>query len=119
MGTIESELTRLKEQALVASARNDRDFYAGHLADDARAILPIGVLDKAAVLASMTGDRAPFAANRVEDTIVRPIGDCAGVVTYRAIYEGEGGEFAVVATTVYERCAGHWRGVLYQQTPVP
>ena len=115
---IEAELREVKDRALAAAAGNDRGFYADYLADNARAILAGGVLDKEAILASMTGERAPFAALRIEETIVRPIGDRAGVVSYRAVYDRDGREYTVVATTVYEKHDGRWRGVVYQQTPV-
>jgi len=116
---IESELRALKDRALAASAINDRAFYASYLADDARAILPSGVLDKQGVLASMGGHRAPFAALRIEDTTVRVIGEDAGVVGYRAIYARAGQEYSVLVTTIYERRDGRWLGVVYQQTPQP
>lgn len=104
---------------MAASALNDRAFYTDYLADDARAILPTGVLDKRGVLASMAGDRAPFTALRIEDTTVRVIGEDAGVVGYRAIYDRAGQECSVLVTTTYERRDGRWLGVVYQQTPQP
>jgi hypothetical protein len=114
-----AELSKLKAQALEASAHNDRDFYAGYLADDAIAIMPIGMAGKEAVLASMVGDKAPFAALRIENETITPLGPDAGVVTYIAIYPAPGGgERRVAATTVYHRRNGKWQGILYQQTPL-
>lgn len=110
-------LLQLKEQALDASARNDRAFYDSYLHPDAVAILPVGRLGKAQVLASMTGDKAPFSAKRVENTAVQVLGPDAAVVTYDAIYDRGGHEVTVVATTVYKRERDGWKGILYQQTP--
>jgi hypothetical protein len=115
---IAKELAELKEQELKASRENDRDFYATFLADDAVAILPHGQFTKAEVLKSMTGDKAPFSAKRIENTKIRVLDSDAGIITYKAIYEKDGREKAVIATTVYQRKNGAWTGVLYQQTNV-
>ena len=114
-----SELSKLKEEALTASAHNDRKFYAGYLADDAVAILPVGMAGKQQVLDSMVGDKAPFSALRIENEKITPLGDDTGLVTYVAVYPSDGGgERKVAATTVYQRRNGKWQGVLYQQTPL-
>jgi uncharacterized protein (TIGR02246 family) len=113
------ELSALKDAAIKASAKNDRDFYSSYLADDAVAIMPQGVFGKADVLKSMQGTRAPFSANRIEDTEIKVLSPDAAVVTYRAIYARPEGEAAVMATTVYRRGRDGWQGVLYQQTPLP
>ena len=114
------ELRELKRHELKASSENDRDFYDAFLADDAVAILPAGQLSKAEVLNSMQGDKAPFSAKRIEDTEVKALGPDAGLVTYKAFYDQQGGgEYAVAATTVYHREADGWKGVLYQQTKLP
>jgi hypothetical protein len=115
---VQRELAALTEEALRASAENDRTFYDGYLASDATAVLPIGVVTKSQVLGSMQGERAPFAAKRVEDTNIRALGSDAGIVTYRAIYDRDGREVSVMATTVCERQDGVWKGVHYQQTPL-
>jgi hypothetical protein len=55
---------------------------------------------------------------RIEDVEVRPIGEDAGIVTYNAIYDRDGREAMVAATTVYVRGRDGWKGILYQQTPI-
>lgn len=115
---IVEELTALKERALRASAENDRDFYDSYLDDSAIAILPFGRIDKSGVLDAMTGTKAPFSATRVENTLIVPLGEEAAVVTYDAVYERDGAEQVVVATTVYRKNPDGWKGVLYQQTPI-
>jgi hypothetical protein len=113
-----SELRELKDKAVAASAVNDRDFYESYLDDAAVAILPLGMLRKEQVLASMTGEKAPFAAKRIEEEKILPLGSDAGIVTYKATNDGPKGEFSVLATTVYAKRGGRWRGMLYQQTPL-
>jgi hypothetical protein len=113
------ELRELKDRALKASAQNDSEFYDSYLSDDAVAVLPEGRLDKAQLLASMIGERAPFAPKRIEDTRIRALGSDAGVVTFRAIHQRGAEEVAVLVTTVYERRADGWKSVHYQQTPLP
>jgi hypothetical protein len=115
MEEIEATLRSLKDQALAATRDRDQDFYRGYLADDAVAILPAGVFDKAAVVAALGSSQVPFQSSRVADTRVKVLGPDAGVVTYRAtLASGE-----VFVTTVYARRDGTWQGVLYQQTPLP
>jgi hypothetical protein len=112
-----TELLRLKEAALDASARGDGDFYAGYLAEDARAITPAGVATKAEVVAAARV--GGFRSVRVEDTTVDLLCDDMGVVTYRATFaRPDGGTVDVMTTTVYRREGGDWKGVLYQQTPL-
>ncbi|MDQ0465608.1 ketosteroid isomerase-like protein [Caulobacter ginsengisoli] len=115
---VQRELATLTKEALRASAENDRAFYDGYLAPDATAVLPVGVMTKSQVLGSMQGERAPFAAKRIEATHIRALGSDAGIVTYRAIYERDGREVSVMATTVCERRDGVWKAVQYQQTPL-
>lgn len=112
------ELLQLKEEAIEASAKNDRVFYDAYLHPQAMAILPVGRLDKAQVLASMIGDKAPFAAKRVENTAVLVLERDAAIVTYDAIYDRDGREIRVAASTVYKREHDGWKGMLYQQTPL-
>jgi hypothetical protein len=47
-----TDLLRLKQEALDASARCDGDFYAGYLTAGARAITPAGVAGRAEVVAA-------------------------------------------------------------------
>jgi hypothetical protein len=111
------ELLRLKEAALAASARRDGDFYAGYLADGARAITPAGVATKEQVVAAARV--GGFRSATVDDTRVDLLCDDVGLVTYRATFARPGGGTVdVVTTTVYRRLGGVWKGVLYQQTPL-
>jgi hypothetical protein len=114
MQDVEATLRSLKDRALAATRDRDQDFYRGYLADDAVAILPAGVFDKAAVVAALGGSQVPFQSSRIDDTRVVVLGPDAGVVTYRAILASG----PVFVTTVYARRNGTWQGVLYQQTPL-
>jgi hypothetical protein len=115
MEDVEAILRSLKDRALAATRSRDQDFYRGYLADDAIAVLPAGVFDKAAVIAALGSSQVPFQSSTVEDTRVLVLSPDAGVVTYRAsLASGQ-----VFVTTVYARRNGTWQGVLYQQTPLP
>jgi ketosteroid isomerase-like protein len=115
MSDAEQELLDLKERALTATRERDQAFYQDYLADDAVAVLPAGVFGKAAVVAALAGPQVSFQSSAVQDTQVTVLGPDAGVVTYRAVLTGG----TVFVTTVYARRDGRWRGVLYQQTPLP
>jgi hypothetical protein len=114
MDEVTSALLALKDQALAATKARDQDFYRGYLADDAIAILPAGVFDKAAIVAALGAPTVPFQSSEIKDTRVVVLGPDAGAVTYRAtLATGD-----VMTTTIYARRNGVWHGVLYQQTPV-
>jgi hypothetical protein len=115
MNGIETELIELKDAALAATKRADGDFYAGYLHDDAIAITPHGIFDKAAIVAQMSLPASSFASDSVDDVRAIPLSDSSGVVTYRASYPS--GD--VMVTTVYRRDEAGWKGLLYQQTPLP
>lgn len=112
MNDVESTLLSLKDKALTATRDRDQDFYRGYLADDAVAVLPAGVFDKNAVVASLGAQKVPFQSTKIEDTRVMVLGEDAGVVTYRATLPIG----VMLVTTVYARRDGTWQGVFYQQT---
>ena len=112
-----AELLELKDAAIRATAAGDGAFYEHYLADDAVALTPRGKLDKAAIVKAMTGSSG-FRSLGVEDVDARLIGPDTGLVTYRARFaKPDGGETAMLTSTVYCRRNGDWRGVFYQQTP--
>jgi hypothetical protein len=111
---VEATLRALKDRVLAATREHDQEFYRGYLADDAVAVLPAGVFDKAAVIAAVGAPRVPFQASAIEDTRVKVLGPDTGIVTYRATL----GDQVMFVTTVYARRDGAWQGVFYQQTPL-
>jgi len=113
---IESELMRLKDAALAATRARDLAFYRGYLAEDAIAVLPVGVMGKEAILRAV--ERGAIQGADIAGTRVLVLGPDAGLVTYRATFEGEGRRLAAFVTTLYARREGRWLGVLYQQTPL-
>ncbi|OLB74504.1 MAG: hypothetical protein AUI14_23250 [Actinobacteria bacterium 13_2_20CM_2_71_6] len=115
MDDVESVLLSLKEQALAATKRGDGEFYRGYVADDAVAIVPVGVFDKAGIVAAMSAPGGGFQSTSITDTRVKVLNDDTGIVTYVAEFPGRG---SVFVTTVYVRRDGQWQGVLYQQTPL-
>jgi hypothetical protein len=120
MDDVAATLLWLKDRALEATKRRDGEFYLGYLADDATAIVPVGVFDKAAIVAAMSAPGGGFASSAVVDTRVTVLGRDAGVVTYVATFPDPAGgaDRDVFVTTVYARRNGEWKGVLYQQTPL-
>lgn len=115
MNGIQTELLRLKDAALAATKRADGDFYAGYLHEEAIAITPYGVFDKAAIVAQMSSPSSSFASDAIDDVRAIELSDSSGVVTYRASYPS--GD--VMVTTVYRKDDEGWKGLLYQQTPLP
>jgi hypothetical protein len=112
--TIAEHLRELKAGAIRATAERDVAYYDGYLADDAIAVLPYGIFDKAAVLRQVAEPQPGFRASAVEDEQVSVLsGDC-GLVRYVAVYPDR----RAVVSTVFVRRDGAWRAVLYQQTPL-
>ena len=117
--SIPAELLALKNAALRATAESDVAFYAGYLSEHAIGVTPFGVFDKQQILQAMK-DGKSFRSKRVEDERAVPLGVDAGLVTYRATFEApDGGEVVFFVSTLYRRFADGWKGVFYQQTPLP
>jgi hypothetical protein len=116
---IEAVLLALKAAAIRAHEKGDVAFYAEYLADDAIGVTPQGVLDKQQILA-MLRSGGGFRASKIEDTRAIALSDDAGMVTYRAWLETpEWPAREVFVSTLYRRYADGWKGVFYQQTPLP
>ena len=118
-GSIEAELLALKNAALRATAEADVAFYAGYLSDQAIGVTPFGVFNKQQILQGMK-DNKSFRSKKVEDEHAVALGADAGLVTYRATFESADGKEAVFfVSTLYRRFPDGWKGVFYQQTPLP
>jgi hypothetical protein len=116
---IEAVLLALKAAAIRATEKGDAAFYADYLANDAIGVTPFGVFNKQQILQGMK-DGKSFKSSKIEDSRAVALGDEAGLVTYRATFEVEGrpaAEFFV--STLYRRFGDGWKGVFYQQTPLP
>jgi hypothetical protein len=116
---IEAALLALKSYAIRATEKGDTAFYADYLADDAIGVTPFGVFNKQQILEGMK-DGKSFKSSKIEDSRAVALGEDAGLVTYRATFETEGRpptEFFV--STLYRRFEDGWKGVFYQQTPLP
>lgn len=114
---IEAELLQLKEDALAATRARDAEFYRQYLAEDAIAVLPFGVMGKEAIVRAV--EHSAFQSTGLSDTRVVVLGPDAGVVTYHATFVRDGKSLTAFVTTVYQRRAGKWQGVLYQQSLLP
>ena len=116
---IEAELMALKSAAIRATAEADANFYKDYLADDAVGVTPMGVFSKAQIIKAMAGGQA-FKSSKIENSQVKALGADAGLVTYEATFDRSPGEAKIVfVSTLYERRNGTWKGVFYQQTPLP
>ncbi|HTE12024.1 MAG TPA: nuclear transport factor 2 family protein [Chitinophagaceae bacterium] len=119
MEDIKSILLSLKEKALEATKNADAEFYEDYLADNAVAIVPIGVFDKKRIVEQMGSKNSPFKSSKIEDTKAIVLTPESGIVTYKATYQKpDKSEYQVFVTTVYSKINNTWKGVFYQQTPV-
>ena len=115
---IEAVLLALKAAAIRANEKGDVSFYAEYLADDAIGVTPHGVFDKQQILTAL--ENGSLRSARVEDTRAFVLSDDAGMVTYRAWFtEVDGPPREVFVSTLYRRYVDGWKGVFYQQTPLP
>jgi ketosteroid isomerase-like protein len=114
-------LLSLKELAVEATKRKDGEFYRNYLADNAVAVTPFGIFDKEAVVRQMSRADSPFKSASIADTQVVVLTPECGYVTYRATFPGADGKPAssVFVTTIYAKIHSTWKGVFYQQTPLP
>jgi len=116
---IEAELLKLKDEALAATQRSDGAFYRGYLADDAIAVVPAGIFDKEKIVQAMSAG-AGFRSKEINDEKAMVLGSDSGLVTYRATFEKpDGTSSAAFVSTLYRRIDGKWKGIFYQQTPLP
>jgi uncharacterized protein DUF4440 len=116
---IQAELLALKNAALRATAAGDVAFYADYLSEQALGVTPFGVFNKQQILQGMKDGRS-FRSKSVDDEHAMALGADAGLVTYRATFESaEGQESVFFVSTLYRRFPDGWKGVFYQQTPLP
>lgn len=119
MEDVKSVLLALKEKAIVATKNADTDFYEDYLADNAVAIVPMGVFNKKAIVNQIGAVNSQFKSSRVEDTKVIVLTPESGIVTYKATFKQDNNsEFELFVTTVYAKINEEWKGVFYQQTPI-
>lgn len=115
---IEAILLALKAAAIRANEKSDLAFYAEYLSEDAIGVTPQGVFNKQQILGAIRA--GGFKSSKIEDTRAFALSDDAGMVTYRAWFETDGGPArAVFVSTLYRRYVDGWKGVFYQQTPLP
>jgi uncharacterized protein (TIGR02246 family) len=117
---VSSEIAALERRGWEAlSGPNGEAFYREVMADDGLMVFPRLVLDKAATLRAIAGER-PWSSFELEDVREIAATPDSAVVVYRATAQREGEErYEANMTTVYARRDGRWRLVLHQQTPMP
>jgi ketosteroid isomerase-like protein len=115
---IEAILVALKAAAMRASETGDVDFYASYLADNAIGVTPSGVFNKQQILQGMKG--ITIKSSNIEGSRAVALGPDAGLVTYRALFSAAGeAPVEMFVSTLYRRYHDGWKGVFYQQTPLP
>ena len=116
---IEAILMALKSAAIQATQKGDVGFHASYLADHAIGVTPAGVFNKQQILEGIKNGTA-FRSSRIENSRAVALGTDAGMVTYRATFEAPGKPSAeMFVSMLYRKYHDGWKGVLYQQTPLP
>ena len=116
---IEAILVALKAAAMRATEKADVDFYASYLADNAIGVTPSGVYNKQQILQGMKNGKT-FKSTNIEGSRAVALGPDAGLVTYRATFAAPGEPpVEMFVSTLYRRYHDGWKGVFYQQTPLP
>ena len=116
---IEAILVALKAAAIRATEKADVDFYASYLADNAIGVTPFGVVNKQQILEGMRSGKT-LKSSKIEGSRAVALGQDAGLVTYRATFEAPGeSPVEMFVSTLYRRYHDGWKGVFYQQTPLP
>jgi hypothetical protein len=116
---VEEELLQLKESAIQATANSDASFYDDYLSEDAIGVTPGGVLTKGQIVAAIA-QGSNFKSSKIDASQAKALSLDSGLVTYRATFDNPDGTTAdVFVSTLYKRTSQGWKGVFYQQTPMP
>lgn len=101
------------------AAAGDPGFYRENFAEDGRCVFGfgIGILDKAATVASMD-EAEPWTTYDLHDVEVVGLPDDAGVVVYTVVAERDGQEYRAAVSSVYARRDGRWQLTVHHQTPL-
>lgn len=100
-------------------AAGDGSFYAEHMHDDGRCLLPVGAMGKAATIEAI--DRAePWATHDFSDVELHEPADGVAVLTYRARGTRDSSDepYEALIATTYVREGGTWKLLVHQQTPL-
>ncbi|MFI6604684.1 DUF4440 domain-containing protein [Nonomuraea sp. NPDC050536] len=118
MSEPEETLLNLEQRMLDADAAYDEAFFEEHCAEDFVAMGSYGVVPRQQVIemyAKGTGN--PDRHSRVNDPVVKPLGDGGAVVAYRLTSTTGEETSSWHASTVYRHTPEGWRVVLLHQTP--
>lgn len=99
------------------AAAGDPGFYRENFAEGGRCVFGfgIGVMDKAATVASMEAAE-PWTAYDLADIEVVDLHDDAAVVVYTATAERDSQEYRAAVSSVYARRDGRWQLTVHHQT---
>ncbi len=117
------ELLELEIQGWNALASSEQGaatrFYADVLHEDAVMLFPGGMVleGKQPILDSLSVQ--PWKHFKVDDSRVIPLGEAAGVLTYRVTAQREGAQpYVALISSTYIRSGGSWKLRIHQHTPV-
>ncbi|NUR85681.1 MAG: nuclear transport factor 2 family protein [Nonomuraea sp.] len=118
MSDLEKELLALEQRMLDADSAYDEAFFEEYCADDFTAMGSYGVVPREQVLAMYkSGSANPDRRSRVDDAVVKPLGDDGAVVAYTLTSTTGDDTTQWYASTVYRRTPEGWRVVVLHQTP--
>ena len=117
---LETQLLEMEHAFWEASISTD--FYEEHVTDDAVLVFPYGVgaMDKEMTIYAVNSNEGHWESHEFKNVKVVPLGEDAGLITYRAkgIRVGDEGAFKAQISSVYVRRDGAWKLVFHQQTLV-
>lgn len=114
---IEDELVALEHGFWEAAG--DGDFYADHMHDHGRCLLPVGVLDKSSTIDAIARAE-PWSSHEFDDIEVHEPGPEVAVLTYKSIATRTNSDdtYEALISTTYIRNSGSWQLLIHQQTPL-
>ena len=113
--SLESELLEIEERFW--QSRGDTEFWATNFNDEGVIALPMGLMEKAAVLASQE-DARPWSDFAIKDAHVVDLGDDVASISYTVAGRRDGeSDYTAVVTSVYAKRNGEWQLMVHQQTP--
>lgn len=113
--SLESELLETEERFWQSSG--DTEFWVTHFNDEGVVALPMGLMEKTAVIQRQENAR-PWSDFAIKDAHVVDLGDDVASISYTAAGRRDGEpDYSAVVTSVYAKRNGEWQLMVHQQTP--
>lgn len=118
--SLETTLLELENELWRANREGDGAFYEEHLRPDALVVSRYGVVERDAMLPRVQENRNPYLRAELTEPRVLSLTEDSALITYRSTVTAQANTeeitFEVLATSVYVREGGTWRGAFHQQT---